>query len=312
MATSKENILIGIAAILTALGIVAVFAAAVGFVNGETLSLSAAVNPDKVGQLGDFIGGVAGSLWALAGVILFYVALKEQRNDFQTNQKNLELQNQMFQKQIEEFEKQKVELEETRKIFAEQAKTQKLQRFEHTFFELMKLHADNVDRMSVGKLSGRVVFQAFSDEAIQRLRRTELFDGKEIPASDIERFTTSVFNVYNNYYRSEMEQHFGHYLNTVANIAMHIRIGKDLESLHYNQPSLVLRAQLSQSELFFLYFYVLNFRAGPGLMLLFDYFGLLDDFKMLNQKPFKQLYDYQYEKAFKVATPEMKKLHRKK
>jgi len=32
-----------------------------------------------IGQFGDFIGGFIGSLFSLAGVILFYVALKEQR-----------------------------------------------------------------------------------------------------------------------------------------------------------------------------------------------------------------------------------------
>lgn len=34
----------------------------------------------EIGQLGDFIGGVSGSIWALAGVILFYLAFQSQKD----------------------------------------------------------------------------------------------------------------------------------------------------------------------------------------------------------------------------------------
>lgn len=37
---------------------------------------------DITGQIGDYIGGVVGSLWAFAGVLLFYVALQYQRKEF--------------------------------------------------------------------------------------------------------------------------------------------------------------------------------------------------------------------------------------
>lgn len=41
------------------------------------LSFNTPINNEKIGQFGDFIGGIVGSIWALAGVILFYVALTE-------------------------------------------------------------------------------------------------------------------------------------------------------------------------------------------------------------------------------------------
>lgn len=39
------------------------------------------INGQITGQVGDFIGGVAGSLWAFAGVLLFYIALRLQRRE---------------------------------------------------------------------------------------------------------------------------------------------------------------------------------------------------------------------------------------
>lgn len=85
------------------------------------------IQSDKVGQFGDFIGGVVGSIWALAGVILFYVALTEQRKDFATNREVLNSQTDALKLQIKEFKLQREELSQTRKIFI-------IQKFEKLFF----------------------------------------------------------------------------------------------------------------------------------------------------------------------------------
>lgn len=88
------------------------------------------IDNELIGQIGDFIGGVSGSIWALAGVILFYVALHEQREDFTTNRKILSAQ-------LDEFKLQQQELAETREVFKEQSATQRLQRFETSFFNML-------------------------------------------------------------------------------------------------------------------------------------------------------------------------------
>lgn len=59
-------------------------------------SLSAPIKADKIGQFGDFIGGVVGSLWALAGVILFYKALHLQRREFKLQRAEFRLQRTEF------------------------------------------------------------------------------------------------------------------------------------------------------------------------------------------------------------------------
>ena len=89
------------------------------------------IDDGMLGTLGDFVGGVIGSIWALVGVILFYMALKEQRKDIATNQEALAKQIEALEIQTNEFRLQKDELIESRKVFTEQSKTLKKQQFEY-------------------------------------------------------------------------------------------------------------------------------------------------------------------------------------
>lgn len=84
------------------------------YINGE-------YDPNITSSIGEFIGGIVGAVWALAGVLFFYVALRYQKREFQLQRK---------------------ELIETRKILKSQSKTLKKQQFEGTFFELLKFFVD--------------------------------------------------------------------------------------------------------------------------------------------------------------------------
>ncbi len=103
-------------------------------------SLSSTIDSEKFGTFGDFFGGVLGSFWALCGVGLFYVALKEQRKDFKTNEEALIAQIEALNLQTKEFEAQRDELQLTRNIFIEQARTLGQQRLETTYFSLLNLY----------------------------------------------------------------------------------------------------------------------------------------------------------------------------
>lgn len=61
------------------------------------------LNTDQIGPWGDAIGGISGSLWALAGVVYFYFALTEQRKDLQLQRKALDLQREELALQRQEF-----------------------------------------------------------------------------------------------------------------------------------------------------------------------------------------------------------------
>ena len=70
----------GFTKILIGLGVIAIVTGFIMFCANDFLfQFQEEIKSDKVGQLGDFIGGVAGSIWALAGVILFYLAFQSQK-----------------------------------------------------------------------------------------------------------------------------------------------------------------------------------------------------------------------------------------
>lgn len=75
------------------------------------------IKSDKIGQLGDFIGGIVGSIWALAGVILFYVALQSQKAALDDQKRStqaaieaVQSQNESIKLQIKEIALQREEM----------------------------------------------------------------------------------------------------------------------------------------------------------------------------------------------------------
>jgi uncharacterized membrane protein required for colicin V production len=109
--------------ILAIISFICIIVAAVVFFIFGSWEFSSTLDESIIGQFGDFIGGVFGTLLAFVAAILYYVALKEQRKDIAINQKSAKLQNDALLKQIEEFEKQKEELELTREVYEQQSKT---------------------------------------------------------------------------------------------------------------------------------------------------------------------------------------------
>jgi len=107
----------------------------------EHLTTSNEIDSSKFGTFGDFIGGVLGSIWSLCGVLLFYNALKEQREDFKTNKEALSKQVEALTIQSEEFKLQREELGLSRTVFQEQAYILRQQRLETLFFSLLDLYS---------------------------------------------------------------------------------------------------------------------------------------------------------------------------
>ncbi len=89
------------------------------------------IDSDKLDHFGSFIGGLVGAIWSLASFILLYVSLQQQKED-------IRLTNEALRLQIDEFKLQQKELEGTKIALEEQSKTQELQRFESTFFNLIE------------------------------------------------------------------------------------------------------------------------------------------------------------------------------
>jgi len=153
--------------VLITIGVVLVLIAIIFFLWSDlSFSPTEKINSEKFGQFGDFIGGIVGSIWALAGVLLFYIALTEQRKDIKTNQAALELQINALQQQVKEFELQRNELESSRKVYEEQSKTQKIQQFESNFYSLLNVYSnikENLNNLDKEKDFFKSIYNKLTD-----------------------------------------------------------------------------------------------------------------------------------------------------
>lgn len=76
---------------------------------------------DRTSQVGDFIGGVVGSIWALTGVLLFYATLRLQSKELAENRKHFQIsrltdviykQLGLFNEQVANFKLKDIEKDE--------------------------------------------------------------------------------------------------------------------------------------------------------------------------------------------------------
>ncbi|NPD45118.1 putative phage abortive infection protein [Lentimicrobium sp. S6] len=228
-----------------------------------------AIKSDKVGQLGDFIGGIVGSIWALAGVILFYVALNEQREDIKTNKEVLIAQVKALEQQIEEFELQREELAETREVFKIQSETLKLQQFESTFFNLLGIHQNNISDMDVTQeklkpgadihdprlgdyenisSTGRDCF-VFFKERLESIYKSN----KQYWAWDTQKYKDEKHLALYSYidFFKQYQPDLGHYYRTLYHIFKFVNVSDILDKNRYTS---IVRAQLSNDELVLLFY----------------------------------------------------------
>lgn len=112
----KHNPILSIAYICVGIGLL-IWGGFLLLIN-KTYNVGGCLTPEEMaqtGQVGDFIGGVIGSVWALAGVFLYFSALKLQQ---------------------QELKSQREEMATSQKLLDQQL-------FEATFFNLLKVQ-DNI------------------------------------------------------------------------------------------------------------------------------------------------------------------------
>ncbi|NVJ47271.1 MAG: hypothetical protein HWE07_09090 [Cytophagia bacterium] len=252
------------------------------------VDLNNTINSTKFGQFGDFIGGIIGSMWALSGVILFYVALTDQRKDMVTNTKVLKTQVEALNHQRKEFELQRKELEETREIFKQQHKTQVNQRFENTFFQLLRNHNEIVNSLDVRKVksgdvtnTGRDCFKSFYRHFEEALSTEKI--GKDV-------ILNSYIETYNTF-----EADLSHYFRNLYNIIKFIdQSGVDNKKTYTN----FVRAQLSNYELDFLFYNCLTKNGKEKFKPLVESYSLLKNINKSHIIGGSQLVNLYSSKAF--------------
>lgn len=227
-------------------------------------SFSWIIDEEKKGQYGDFIGGVVGSLFAFVGIILYYLALTEQRKDIEINRKALETQIETLNQQIDEFKTQTIEMQETRTVYVEQTNLYREQT--NLYREQTNYYQQQVKELKdQTKISS---LQHFNSEFYSLLgvfiniknNCKESFNNviqnlKEIVKSNKEA-------VYNKHSILVEEYTKLYYLNSCSlsiyfkTLYRLLKMIKDsnIESEHKQRYAKILRSQLSDNELLVLYY----------------------------------------------------------
>jgi len=269
----------------------------IGFIlfiwNDWSFNLTNKLQSEKVAQFGDFVGGLIGSIWTLAGVILFYVALTEQRKDFATNKKVLNTQTNALKQQIKEFELQREELSQTREVFTIQSQTLKVQQFESTFFNLINLHhqiVNAIDLVSYEKkpaMSVREIAEQMNKsgdriittgrDTFVKFRKGLENEYKKVIESDSEQDEFYIINTaYDNYYLRHQSD-LGHYFRNLYHIFKFINNSSIEDKSRYTS---LVRAQLSNDELVLLFYNSISKNGIDKFKPLIEKYHLL---KNLNQ-----------------------------
>ena len=222
-----------------------------------------------LGNFGSYLQGTVASFWALAGVLLIFVAFLVQK--------------QQLQYQREELELTRADLAEQENQIRRQNESIKRQNFENAFFHLLSLHNENVTQLSgtVGgvKVNGRACFVEWFNQIYQSdfpawIKRHAGSD----PASE-----KAAVDYYLDFYKTN-RANFAHYFRTIYHIFKFVKFG-ELPVEDKKRYASLARAQLSANELAFLFYNGIS-PYGEKFKPLIEEYGLLehlDKDKLLNQ-----------------------------
>lgn len=84
------NFFIGLAFVSIGIGLI-IFITFMVQLSKEYSTTGGTIQLDKTGQVGDFVGGIVGAIWALTGVLLFYATLRLQSRELAENRKHFQI-----------------------------------------------------------------------------------------------------------------------------------------------------------------------------------------------------------------------------
>jgi hypothetical protein len=277
--------------ILALIGLVSILLAAIIFLILGSWSFTSVLDEAKIGMFGDFIGGVVGSILALAGVVLYYVALKEQRREIGISQEAVKLQVEALNQQIVEFRDQKVEMQETRKVYDEQTKEfkrqteiAKLHQFDSSFYALLTVFIELRKVLNAKDNNNKNYFYS-----IYLVLKS--VDIKDKPIQEVFKIIESKYTelFYGNY--SELT----HYYKTVYRLLLKIE-SSNIDNSEKITYSKILRSQLTSYELLILHY---NYHSSLGE----NVRPLAIKYKLFKHLPILDRVEFNYDGNYQYKSP---------
>lgn len=245
------------AKVLSWVGLTLIILGALIFILCRSWDFSWTISEEKIGQFGDFVGGVVGCIFAFVGVILYYVALTDQREDIRINREALETQVKTLNQQIEEFKAQTKEMQETRTVYEEQTK---LYRKQTEYYEQQVKELKSQTKISS--------LQHFNSEFYSLLNVfVSIKKNCEKPISDLLCKLKNRLVSYNdticNKHSVLIEEYTKQYYNNSSSLSIFFKTiyrllkmidDSNIESESKQRYAKTLRSQLSEQELLILYY----------------------------------------------------------
>lgn len=249
------------AKVMSIVGLAVILISIIWFITCRGWNFSTTINEEKVGQFGDFIGGVVGSILAFAGVILYYVALNAQREDIKINKEALTTQVEALNQQIKEFQAQTEELQETRKVYEEQTNLYREQTgfYKKQVEELSEqTNISKLEQFDSSYFSLLNVFISFKEKNIKRIIDiySKLIEKRTAPTYDSKKMLNYYMEIYNN-----NSSFLSQYFKTIYMILSIIE-NSSIDSAKKIQYAKILRSQLTEEELLIQFY---NYQSEYGL-----------------------------------------------
>ena len=121
---------------------------------------------EKLNEIGDFVGGIGGSLWALSGLFFIYIAFLGQRIEIKYQQQDLKLT--------------RDELKDTKEVFKHQSQIMSKQQLDNTFFNLLDNHRKLIDSFKKGETKYNKNLRLGNDYNFEIVSGYEILENKVI------------------------------------------------------------------------------------------------------------------------------------
>lgn len=202
------------------------------------------------GQYGEFIGGIVGSLWALAGVFLFFATLTYQKR---------------------EFELQRFELHKTQTIFQQQ-------NFSTLFISFINKHNDVIDSLKAydinkSEWSGSNFFVFFQEKVLTSfVQKVRGLEKDERTRENLYGIFEEYFTYHFSFYQSRLNPYLKN-LSVLFRLIQRYRSETEDAGEYY---SFITKASFTQSELFLIY-HVAQFSLLKEFIAFNDTFHVFED-----------------------------------
>ncbi|WP_276496133.1 putative phage abortive infection protein [Pontibacter litorisediminis] len=216
----------------------------------EELYLDPADREGVFGQYGEFIGGIVGSLWALAGVFLFFATLTYQKR---------------------EFELQRFELHKTQKIFQQQ-------NFSTLYISFIQKHNDIIDSLVAFDINksdwrGSNFFVFFQEKVLTSfVQKVRALGPEEKTAAELQHIFQDYFTYHFSFYQSSLNP----YLKNLSVLFKLIQKYKTETQDQGEYYSFITKANFTQSELFLIY-HVVQFNLLKEFSTIGNAFDVYED-----------------------------------